>query len=426
MWMWRSRHPYNAVHAVVLDRQVDVGRFEFAVNQVCQEAFLGALEVDAVRFRYRYHVPQGVAVTVQSRERLSRELLAEILSEDVNRPFSDEPHHPLRWTIVNFDTQDGQLLVLSYDHVAADAFAVQAILSAVLTRCMDSPPVTDDRPIRAPWKRAQRHSFKNTIRLPIALVRQIRTYLQLRSAHRIHEKKTDVDRVDTVVADDHVVVPPTMRPRLARHRLGINDLILSAVVAALASTTPKRMTAKRRRGIALSTVASVRTSSSETAVSFDARLDAHTVFVPRPDIDLVELVKLIGKQTRRQRTLRIAAWSDALAQSFAVRRIWPLFRLTNSAASYRKVFPVCAGVSTFRVDESWYGSAAPSLNRILRACPCGPALPVVFSPTIHGQTIETVLTYRVSCLDQTQATALLDRTIVNLRSLIARLAGDEQ
>jgi hypothetical protein len=108
----------------------------------------------------------------------------------------------------------------------------------------------------------------------------------------------------------------------------------------------------------------------------------------------------------------------AAMQEFFIRQIWPILDIPNHRRSYRKLIPICGGVSTFRVERSLFGAARSRIHRYLRVCPCGPAAPLALAPTVFEGRVELSLVYRESCINAGAAQALLDGVCKQLLALL--------
>ena len=150
---------------------------------------------------------------------------------------------------------------------------------------------------------------------------------------------------------------------------------------------------------------------------FGVCINDAVVPVDRPDAGFRDVLAQIAPQTRRLRSSR--GTKQPSWRFLSVKYLWPFLRVPHCEASYRKVFPLCAGISTVTVDPSLFGKAMQHVRRYVRACPPGPAMPMVLSPTVAGQQLELGLVFRPACVDRAKAEALLER-IVELLDEYAR------
>ncbi|MGD2110672.1 MAG: hypothetical protein PVI86_14940 [Phycisphaerae bacterium] len=418
MLRWRELHPYNAAHAVILPGRADAAALTESIIQTCHQSGVGDVEIDVRGSRYRLAPLSTLAVTETTLADLSAKTMARLLAEQVNQPFPAAVHHPFRWLLVRSPASQMHGLIVSYDHLIADAFVIQRLLAAVLAGYRVGAPIPID------WRfchRDRHHgSIKGWLRFAGSVTTLCAQYLRLRYAHRIHERAANVDATAVEMFESPLRVPPDLRTELRAAGFGFNDLVLAAAAKAVGITTPKRIHAPRRRSVGLSTVFSVRdVPRQRREPEFGPRLDTHTVLVANPEDDALTLVQECARQTKQLRRRLSNSWQQSLAQSFAIRRFWPVMRIRHEAASYRKVFPVCLGVSTFADGVGCEGGPAPMV-RVIRACPTGPALPAVLAPTLFGTNLEMALTYRCSCFDRAEARSLLDHTVNELSRLFER------
>ena len=74
---------------------------------------------------------------------------------------------------------------------------------------------------------------------------------------------------------------------------------------------------------------------------------------------------------------------------------------------YRKRVPLAGGVSNVNLNDTWVRRyhPAPVLD-YLRVSPCGPLMPLVFTPTTLGERLNFGLTFRESVVSPDRAAAL--------------------
>ena len=101
MAYWETAHPYNAGQVVRLDGRADVPALGAAIHTACQQAGVGALVLDRQRRRYRYDRAESIPLEVIVAGESPADTLRSALTESMNAGFPDEPHHPIRWSILD-------------------------------------------------------------------------------------------------------------------------------------------------------------------------------------------------------------------------------------------------------------------------------------------------------------------------------------
>lgn len=415
MCQWRSDHPYNAAHALLLRGRSNVDRLRVAIESVHVRTGLGELLLEPHRARMAWLPTTSPEPANPPRVSDPAAGINELLTGELERPFAGERWCPFRWTVQDVANGGSHFLALTYDHVVGDAFAAQALLAEVLHAYLaphSCEPILRTR--RAPAGTTVRRRCVNLPTVFRATVKTFLRYLRLRYAHRMHERRGGGAET-AVVTRSLVLAGAHDRPPCKPDRMGAgwNDLFLAATALAIAGLTPARRTHRQRRALALGTIVSLRDKCRDVGtVDFSCRLAHHNVLVRRPDEEPDRVLRQVVDQTRRFKGRRAPC---ATIEPTLVRRLWPMLHITDARAGHRKLFPLCAGVSTVVVDPLWYGGAAEQVLRVVRSCPTGPAVPMVLAPTLFRDRIELSLTYRQSCLSPTQAGELLDsiaRTLI--------------
>jgi hypothetical protein len=197
--------------------------------------------------------------------------------------------------------------------------------------------------------------------------------------------------------------------------VGLNDAFSAALVAALAERTTDRHTSRRRRKIALGFMLNGRRHACEDVSRYVGMCLADTILVVgNPDADLDGLIAQVAAQTRPWKADFEGVAAVSALRVFFIRYVRRALFIPNRRRSYRRLFPMCAGVTTVAVDAGRLGSAAGRISRYIRACPPGPAAPIVLAPTILQDRLELSLVYRPSCLPPTAAEDLLESVVAKL------------
>ena len=420
---WDRIHPYNAVHAVALAGRTNVLALRGAVLRACAAAGVGELVVDRKHRTYRYRSIEDIQIHQNPvpEGRNAEQTLHTIICEEMNKPFPTQPHFPLRWIVFDDSANDEHFLVLAYHHVAADANSIQSLLALVLLQYLDLPPAEDSElPTTISNQRNLPSRGSRRGANVRSLARAVQQTFRLRHAHRMHESRGGRSETSFLVKSMPDGSLNRLRNICRAEGASLNDVFLAALASAIALMTPARRTHRHRRKIALATVFSHRKWAKEDpSHPLGVCLSEAAVLIDQPDAGVRETLAQVLPQTRRRKSPHGA---PGLSWKFwFVKYIWPALRIPNSVMSYRKVFPLCAGVSTVSVNETSSGEAMRRVQRYVRACPPGPAMPLLLSPTACAGRLELGFVFRQACLTEAQARALLDSVVSLLGEFAARV-----
>jgi hypothetical protein len=412
MLLWERLHPYNAVHALRIPGPPRPRRLAAAIEAVERAAGIGALEIDPPGRACRYVSAAAPLVEARARDDVDEETPTGLLAAGLNASFVGPPQTPFRWTLLEEPGGQAHWVALAYRHVAADAHGAQALLAAVLQACRgdgEAPLLRIDAPGRA------RVSLRTRLQ---TLARFARTFRRLRSAHKMDEDRQGDDRTECTVRTAAPGLLPELRAANRRRGAGLNDACMAALAATIAERSPDRHTSRRRRKLALGTVVSRRPHDAcGGEVWLGPALRDLVIVVDRPDAPLADVLAQISAQTRAARSLPDPGDFDP--RLFLIQRAWPLLGLRHHRRTYRKVFPVCAGVTSFNVRAAWFGQAGVGVDRYVRASPPGPVVPVALAPTALGDRLELALVHRRATLTPTAAAEVLS----GVHDRLALLAG---
>ena len=411
MLQWEKLHPYNAAHAARLPGRADVDSLSAAAHRAAVETGIGELAFDSLKRTYRYLPLRAISIRELPESINADETLRTVIAEELNTPFPAGPHHPIRWVVFNEGVARTHFVVLAYHHVASDGFGIQAFLGLVLSYYLDFSSPSGSRPLVVKPKHGVQDSDhrKAQPRYFRPLVRTACEYFRLRSAHRMRERKDGREETAFVLrrAEDGLV---ERLYRTSRDRdVGLNDVILAATGSAIAELTAKRRERSKRSKLALSTIISLRKRvGGRLDTKFGVHLRDCVILLDDPDAGFERVLEQVSSQTRKFKTDRSA---DEAARLPFIRYLWPIMRIPHTRASYQKLFPVCAGVSTIAESELRFLDSMARILRYVRVCPPGPAMPMVIAPTVMGRRMELTLVCRESCLDVHQMGVLLDRVL---------------
>lgn len=422
MLLWEETHPYNAVHALRVSGPADVPALRRSIEQACRRAGLGALEIDPETRSYRYLEFKELPLDELPCSRAPEETLSQIINSGMNTRFPDSPSHPLRWSVFEEADRRAHHIVLAYRHIASDASGIEALLAGIMRQYAGrEDPATDVSLRLSPSAGNSPADSKPGWGFRLAgIARGLNLYFRFRHMHKMSDESHMDDQTAVAVRSVPAAAFGRLSAACRARGYGLNDACLAALASVLAERTPHRRERRHRHKLALATIASTRKRNAvDRTGHFGVCLSDGIVVLNSPDAPIDDLLAQISAQTRRLKANPNPQTAASAMQGFLIRSIWPLLDIPNHRRSYRKLLPICGGVSTFVVDAERFGTTAPAITRYLRACPPGPALPIALAPTVFQGRLELSLVYRLSCLTPEKAEDLLD----GLCAALSKLSG---
>jgi protein-S-isoprenylcysteine O-methyltransferase Ste14 len=420
MLLWEETCPYNAAHALRVSGPADIPALRRVIEDRCRQVGIGRLEVDRETQSYRYLELEEVPLVELPPSATPEDTLAEVISSGVNTPFPDTPCHPLRWSVFNEADGQAHYIVLVYRHIAADAGAVSTLLAPIMRQYLDreDPGTTPPLSVVPPPDACSAAPKAPRAGKLTSLARGLALYFRFRSMHKMPDERDMGNETALAVRTLSEPAFKSLSAACKARGAGLNDACLAALASAIAEQTPTRRKHRHRRKLALGTIASTRRGAPiDLSGHFGVHLSDNVVMLDSPDASLDELLAEICAQTRALKNHANRRPAASALQGFFVRNIWPLLDIPNHRRSYRKLLPICGGVSTFVVDASQFGTAVRAITRYLRVGPPGPAIPIVLSPTVFSDRLELSLIYRLSCLPSDKAEELLNNVCVRLQQI---------
>lgn len=145
MLRWEEFQALNAAHAVQFSCRHDPYEVERAVMQTCRSLGLQPVVFDSSRRTASFLDEQSDGIETYplfSHVRLAgaaRPALEACLNDQLNRPFGNVPHWPLRFVLLD-STQDGQFLLVSYQHAISDSRGISLVVREILRAIVRLPP----------------------------------------------------------------------------------------------------------------------------------------------------------------------------------------------------------------------------------------------------------------------------------------------
>jgi hypothetical protein len=194
-----------------------------------------------------------------------------------------------------------------------------------------------------------------------------------------------------------------------------NDVLLAAVMLAVAPLAGRRDPSRRRHAVAAATIVNLRGDFQPPATPTVGQfLSSFRVVHEMPEgVALDALARDVGAQTARARRDRLH-FLTLLAMGLAG-ALWRFASPSRRERLYLKYHPVLAGVTPLNVDMlRRHGSAVP--GDYLRAASTGPMAPLVVALTTSGGALRVGITYRTTAVADEQALDVVRRLHRNLVS----------
>jgi NRPS condensation-like uncharacterized protein len=410
MALWEEVGPYNAGYVFQLRGCACFEAMEEAVEASCREASLGRLVLDDNEESYRYEPAESIRVDRIEGDGSAMQMVCDFLEKHMNEPFLSQPHHPIRWAILNDTYTNSHFLVLVWRHLIADATSIRLLVHRVLARyygaeegCYEAPLRLDPFGCEEIMKRHyQRLGYLRT------LIRSSRLYFRLRHVYRLPESRDRSEGSRVLLFD----LPRDLLPRLIaacrRRKVTINDAFLAALGLAMARMTPSRQAQHRRRSLALATAVDLRQAAvGKLSNCFGLFVSYWVTLLDEPDIrDFEGMLSEVARQTQLEKSEKRFAGPAWDFLTLLLLRRW--LGVNEDRSWYRKVYPLSAGLSNVRMSSSEFPGGDEKILACFLVPPTGPALPLVVSPATLGDRLRLSAVYRVASLSESQVQTLIN------------------
>jgi len=417
MLAWRSRHPYNAVHAARLGRPVERERLERAIASVLEDAGLTGYVLDATRRRYAWR--GGAADVTLALSRAGGDV-EEALRAAFERALAvrfapDGPYVPFAFEAIE-DGDDGWL-VLAYDHVVAGGDSAAALLGAIDARYRGEVPIA--RLERDP-PRFRRHLARH----PIAVLRGLLSIPQLARRSRHARRPPGLAERDPANAFFFAPVKPGTDARLAAtaRAWGVarNDVLMAALMRAVAAMRPPARSGSRRSEVAIASIINLRGEcAAPVGTVFGQFLSPFRSGYPAPDTAPLETVaRAVHADSRDMKQRR--RYVRSLAALAIASLAWRSLDASRRDSLYAKHYPVWAGLTPLGIAGAWDAMTAAAGERprdYRRGVSTGPLAPIVVAATYTGRALELGVSFRPAAIGASEVRAAIDRFVADLESL---------
>lgn len=417
MLRWRSRHPYNAVHAARVDVPLDAARLRATIGSALEEGGLTGYALDASRGRFEWRGgPADVDLAIAPADGPVDETLRATIERSLNLAFPrDGAYSPFRCTAI--PDGDGFWLVLAYDHLVAGGDSAAALLGALCARYRGAPALA--RLERHP-ARFRRLVARHPLRSAQAVAGVSRLAVRGRRARRPPGLEARDGRNAFVMASlDEATVG---RIAAAAKRLGAtrNDVLMAALMRAVAPLKPPPAPGARRMEIGVASIVNIRgdCAGPPGAVFGQFLASFRAAYRDPAEADFDDVVRAVHAESRDLRSKRRYLRSLlAIALSGVA---WRIVRDDMRDSLLPKHYPVWAGLTTLVVPGLWdaiASRAGPAPDAYRRGVSTGPLAPIVVAATFSGHSLELGVSFRPAAVPEAEVRSALHRFTAFLRDL---------
>ncbi len=398
MLRWRELHPYNAVHVMGLDVPLDSARLKRDVDIVLVSLGLTGLVLDSTRRRFEFTGgPPHAELRVVAGGQDARSVLDAEIEREINTPFpAGGRFAPFRFFAV--DAGAGFHLGLAYDHFVAGGDSIVALIRSVVARhsgvdiatvsgnVLELHPATFGRLFMREAGRVLR-GLPGLLEMAASCRRSVRPRSLGGENRRNAYASFRVDG-DALAA---------LAGAAKAWDVTRNDVLMAALLQALAPLAAEARRSERRREVALVSIINVRRDFQPgVGTMFGQFLSSFRVSHPVPaGIAFRELAREVGAATRRIKEGKL--YLQTLIAMAAGGVAWRFLSPVRRETFHGKAYPVWAGFTPLDVDAVWQeaGGGAPP-RRYLRAVSTGPLAPMIVAVTAAGQGLHFGISYRTA------------------------------
>ena len=398
---WDAIHPYNAAQVMLVTHPVDAATADSTWRET-----LADLQVGAIPVRVQRHLDAAPLSAATALPPLVQALdpnessIDSHLSAELNRPFDPSGETPFRPFVLPHESGSRAYIGIVYQHRMADSVSVRTVLREWFFR-MYHPTRARRSPLRVarggywtrfgPWR-------SSWPLIPTAL-HSLSWATRLKKVRRVESKHFAQPQVRFAL---HQLPEGTLGGLIDYARwkhVTLNDVFL----AAIARVCDRYVVGKandRRYNLKLATIVDLRATARPPIPDdeFGLFLGFTGVLLrPRDMRDWDTLLRSIALQNVRNKQAH-AAESSQLRMAGAL-IIGRLLKPDQLMAFYRKRFPLAAGISNVNLNRTWVAEhAGRDIVDYFRVSPTGPIMPLVFTPSTLGDTLNFGMTYRESVI----------------------------
>ncbi|MFI4925554.1 MAG: hypothetical protein ACHQJ7_10500, partial [Vicinamibacteria bacterium] len=350
MLRWRSRHPYNAVHAARVPHALDAARLRATIASALEDTGLTGYALSAARLRFEWRGgPADVVLAVVAPPPNVDDALRAGIERGLERPYvSDGAYTPITFEAI----PDGAAfwLLLGYDHLVAGGDSAVTLLGGICARyAAPGPlPALERHPAR----------FRRMIaRHPLQAARAVAGLPRLALRSRRARRPPGLEIRDGTNLFVMRSLGANVADGIARtaKRLGAtrNDVLMAALIRAIADLRPAQAAGARRYEMGVAAIVNIRSDCAAPASrTFGQFLSSFRASYPDPaSAPLDDVVRAVHAESRDLRTRRryLRSLCAIAVSGFA----WRVVRDDRRDSLYAKHYPVWSGLTTLLVPGLW-------------------------------------------------------------------------
>lgn len=401
MLRWRELYPYNAVHAVRVDAELDRSRLANDIDLLLEGKGLTGLELDVPRRRFEYRGGRhGPALRIVDGANDARAALEREMEWGLNVRFDHDGRlEPFRFFAVDAGTCFH--LGLAYDHVVAAGDSIVVLLALIARRYLaNAADVVAAEPFArypATYRRLFRRRFG-------PLVRGMRRLPGLAQSCRRGVRPRFPGGADAYNAVAFFRLdPPELAAALRTAKsweVTLNDLLLALLLTALANVIGPRDPRQRRHEIGVASIVNLRRDMSpDVEGAFGQFLSSFRIAHPVPaGVGLERVARDVKTQTARVK--REELHLQPLLAMGASALTWRFLSAAQRSGYYAKNYPVWSGITMLDAGALWERAGGPPLAEYSRVVSTGPLAPMVLAPTTAGGMLRVGVTYRTAAFSR--------------------------
>lgn len=408
---WDSMHPYNAAQVMRLAAPVDRDRLARTWRETLADLGMGRIELRGQSYRWEPRQdgsPDAPLIDLPAGVSIDR-----WMTDELNHRFDEDSNQPFRAFVV--EDGDSVLAGVVYHHWIADSFSIRMLLREWFYRAY-APELARRRPFLMPKTGYWGHfgPGKTGWSMGSSILSMIRWGTRFGKARRIDARR--FAKFDTHFSSHRAPDGLIDEVAAAARRAGVtvNDVFLASMALVCHELVPLDKT-PWRRDLVLGTIVDLRPGGPKSlAETFGLFLGFTSVFCkPEEFGDWKRLLSQIHHQIGVQKATHAA--DASMMRMVGSLGVIKLMKHESLLELYRKRFGMTAGISNVNLNRDWVARYHPQpLLEYLRVSPVGPLMPLVFTPTTLGTSLNVGLTCRSSVIPPEQAGALGARFIEHL------------
>lgn len=389
----------NAIHVVHLGTNYRPEFIQQVISEKCHSLGLAPVEFldnrRSVRYAdgtnadngsppFQYHMRSGsIEWALQS-----------LLTEELNTPFEDGIHWPVRFFLI--ETEQGQFIVLNYQHAISDSRGISLVLREIIRTLAGMPPEIDSLnrnppPLNKlfPGKSSIRGMLRRGADLFAEITESVTCY------H--HPRRFSGGVASECAIHSHGLSTAILKQTTQRLGVKVQDLLFASLIEALSLNFTDQLRASRRKRIGVYAPADLRRESKlNTDTALGQLLGCINVreFMgkQRPFRDLVKSVSVRTNRLKESKTYR-----EHSLQMDIMSRIWDCLPRRANRVAGPYLIPLSGYISNVNLTEFLEEEIASGLvQNYFRFSGTGILTPMMFGMTTMGKTFNLTSTHHLN------------------------------